>query len=967
MVRLPLAMAHDPDLDRSHTSPAGSVDRLLREHGPFLQRLARGLVRDEHLAEDLVHDTWAAALSRPPEVWRDPRGWLASVLRRRVASHRRREFTAPRAEGEVDRVQDPPASAPPVDGILERLERGRLLHEAVAALAEPYRSTIVLRYHDGFTPTEIAARTGSPLKTVKTRLSRALALLREELTRRLPAEHGRGWLTAVAPFLTPPASLPTQLAPLVSPAAALAMKKTAVVVFGILVAAFLIRRMTLPPPDFGAGPVAVAPTPGAPPRLLEARPAPPAIASTGERSDASSPELAANTTPPAEAQILVRVLDAGGAPCADRPVLVEGPWSSGTRIDPQLGTSDGHGEARFEGLRPGRYAVFDAAGDTQENVTLAVGEEATVQLRISDDELVRVLVVGHDEAPVAGARIWVRTRAAENPCLWPAATTDSAGRCELRFGRRLALQACAPNHLPSELLEVADLPEVAPRVREARLVLGVVGAKLAGRVLDEDGVPIAGARVVAGPGGGWFAGDMQGLAPEPVTIACAEDGSFEYPAALPPGAWEVAAFARGFAATTTVVDVPNDVRQVPPVELVLCRGARIVGVVTGVDGRPVADAEVRLDPAPKNAGSPFVRAIARRPRATTDVNGAYCLELVPPGEHVVRAETHWSSPLARAELPVIVPESEVGLDLALSDGPVIAGRVLDRDGVPVVGVRVELEGALQERYPGSSSAYARNVVSGEGGAFRATCVPPPPPGISAGQKVRKTGGRVQRVGEWSLTVTSHAGGRSLGRLDGVVPGTEGLELVVDRPANADGFLVGRVAWSGGRVPADVEVTVWRDGTDTGDFVELDHATGRFRHGPVEPGAFRFVVRREGATIASRLGVVVRAAETIDVGDLDAHYSGSVEVTARLAGAEALTPAQGERLLDEVRVTLQRDGQATIWLARTSTGWRTKEALEPGTWRLVVEQAEALDAPAVEVEVRAGETAQIVWPLRFTGG
>src|SRR5688572_12336109 len=67
----------------------GAMESLLREHGPFLRRLARGLVRDEHTAEDLVHDTWLAALRRPEGPLRDPRGWLNAVLRRRVASHRR--------------------------------------------------------------------------------------------------------------------------------------------------------------------------------------------------------------------------------------------------------------------------------------------------------------------------------------------------------------------------------------------------------------------------------------------------------------------------------------------------------------------------------------------------------------------------------------------------------------------------------------------------------------------------------------------------------------------------------------------------------------------------------------------------------------------------------------------------------------------------------------------------------------
>ena len=59
----------------SDRSTLGAMESLLREHGPFLRRLARGLVRDEHVAEDLVHDTWLAALRR-----RFPDGTSRSAL-----------------------------------------------------------------------------------------------------------------------------------------------------------------------------------------------------------------------------------------------------------------------------------------------------------------------------------------------------------------------------------------------------------------------------------------------------------------------------------------------------------------------------------------------------------------------------------------------------------------------------------------------------------------------------------------------------------------------------------------------------------------------------------------------------------------------------------------------------------------------------------------------------------------------
>ncbi|MFT5734477.1 MAG: DNA-directed RNA polymerase specialized sigma24 family protein [Paracoccaceae bacterium] len=63
------------------TPPIPSMETLFREHGPYLQRLARALVGDRHRAEDLVSETWAVALavSEDPANIREPRGWLATA------------------------------------------------------------------------------------------------------------------------------------------------------------------------------------------------------------------------------------------------------------------------------------------------------------------------------------------------------------------------------------------------------------------------------------------------------------------------------------------------------------------------------------------------------------------------------------------------------------------------------------------------------------------------------------------------------------------------------------------------------------------------------------------------------------------------------------------------------------------------------------------------------------------------
>ena len=59
--------------------PASDFERLL-EHVGWARRLAASLARG-HDAEDLVQDTWVAALRSPPDPGSPAKPWLKSVLR----------------------------------------------------------------------------------------------------------------------------------------------------------------------------------------------------------------------------------------------------------------------------------------------------------------------------------------------------------------------------------------------------------------------------------------------------------------------------------------------------------------------------------------------------------------------------------------------------------------------------------------------------------------------------------------------------------------------------------------------------------------------------------------------------------------------------------------------------------------------------------------------------------------------
>jgi len=159
-------------------SDSASADVLLR-HGGFVRALARSLLADEHAAEDVAQEAWLRYFQRPPKNPLDPRGWFAAVIRNLARNTgrdrgRRPARAYPRAETAATR---------PLDEDLAQAEVLRSVVDAVLALDEPFRATILARYFRGWEPARIARETKVPLATVKSRLQRALAILRERLDR----------------------------------------------------------------------------------------------------------------------------------------------------------------------------------------------------------------------------------------------------------------------------------------------------------------------------------------------------------------------------------------------------------------------------------------------------------------------------------------------------------------------------------------------------------------------------------------------------------------------------------------------------------------------------------------------------------------------------------------------------------------------------------------------------------------
>jgi len=175
------------------STPGADPAALLAQRS-WVRRVARALVRDGARSDDLEQAVWLRALERPREV-RSPRAWLGTALRNAASDLFRGEGRRRRREEAAAR----PEAAPAADEAVARAEALRRAVDAALALREPYRTVVVLRYFEDLPPPAIARRLGVPLETVRTRLRRALEMLRE----RLDDAHGgdrRAWLALLLPL-----------------------------------------------------------------------------------------------------------------------------------------------------------------------------------------------------------------------------------------------------------------------------------------------------------------------------------------------------------------------------------------------------------------------------------------------------------------------------------------------------------------------------------------------------------------------------------------------------------------------------------------------------------------------------------------------------------------------------------------------------------------------------------------------
>jgi RNA polymerase sigma-70 factor (ECF subfamily) len=179
---------HQAELAAAARGDDAALARLVRAYHGRMYRFGLRVCRDGYDADDAVQEAFTKLAARP-EVAGD-RGvlsWLFTVVRHACARMLRPFARERRALGErIEDTEAIPSRALDPHGALEEWQLVHSVHQAIAALARPYREVLVMRDLEGLTGEQTCLALGLTEAAMKTRLHRARQDLRAAL--RPPAE-----------------------------------------------------------------------------------------------------------------------------------------------------------------------------------------------------------------------------------------------------------------------------------------------------------------------------------------------------------------------------------------------------------------------------------------------------------------------------------------------------------------------------------------------------------------------------------------------------------------------------------------------------------------------------------------------------------------------------------------------------------------------------------------------------------
>ncbi len=733
-------------MERSLDAAALLVDQR------WLVGLARGLVGDEQAVDDVLQETRLRAWRTPPSDGDRAGGWLRRVARNVALRMRSSEAARRVRESAVARPERTVAT----DELVARVELQRAVADAVLALEEPYRAVILHRFFDELPPRVIAERLGVPVETVRTRIKRGLAQLREQLDRRYGPRDS--WAGMLLPGLASSTAWSTGVGVMSGSSKVVAAAGIALV---IGVGAW---QITAPSGGDGAESAAGrADVAAAVDNSADGVPSAPVDnlqeLVTADRSPSGASERA-SVEPVGEPILYERVRLVGRVVDAETRAPVAGAQVTlryyGRRVERNADRNVAEIEVEAQSKEDGWYEAIAAAvthnyysGEvTHRDYACATlnpdrfefskpqvrGERDGLQAELEETLLYRgTLVSGRvvllpDRTPVADAELFSRDRTGVAPNEFALDSAQPAGRSRADGSFELAHRLVA-NRGPLVLYAVSAgrigfallRPERnRDRLDEFEIAIEPQGS-LDVRVVDEQGAPVANVALTAYPTFPPFGGrdyrpeePPRPLIREPIWqalfLATTDgDGRARFPS-LPEGrndplfenqvghpqSYRIHAVAEGWPAIWEGVLIARGKNSELEIELRRECVCAVRGRISDDDGGPIADAVVRVEgfSATRSDGDGCY-VTAQRPGPLGEVDAKVEAAGFTPGDYGATRSWVRSRLVTRHDDPALPPCEEFELDFKLARASAVRGRVVDEDGGPIADVEVRATGIDQ--------------------------------------------------------------------------------------------------------------------------------------------------------------------------------------------------------------------------------------------------------------------------------
>jgi RNA polymerase sigma factor (sigma-70 family) len=887
----------------------GDPEGLLAEQG-FVRNLAKSLVFDDALAEDVAQQTWLAALQHAPRNPRSPRAWLAVLVRNFASKALRGEQRRAAREAEAAKPEAIPSTAE----ILEREAARRSVVEAVLELDEPYRSALILRYFEELPPRAIAERLGVPAATVQTRLKRGLEILRA----RLDGRYGRRatWavvLVGATKLDLPPAASLAFVAKSFLPAGVLLMTGKKLVLIStalVLLAALAVWQFEFAPTRaIEPGPSEAA-SQAAP--IVPVEPAKAALetaaTASDERTPIAAPVAVEAPQPPAgnEGSLRLSVTWSDKTVAAGVGVTLfawraPDPYHSALRA-----TTDAAGSILFRRVAAGPATIdFDRSKRTNSSATIVGGEETTKFVELPRGIDVQGSVVDTAGRGVADADVFLTSFGyAENYEGFVVARSGADGSFFVRDVEPMTcLSARAPMRTPTVEHSVGGATD---RAIAMTLAFEAPGGELTGRVLDPDSHPVAFAKVLVGDDHRFdqftLPDGSLGLKPPAQLAITDERGEFRMQG-VELGTWPLRVRAKGYAPVE--LEVTIEPARATRRDIDLTPACVLRGSVRDASGAPVKGAQLKA--LPQGFASPL---------AVTTADGSFVLENLPAAEFRVEVQ---ADQRGRAERTFLGGAGvELRAEFVLSTGSVLRGRV-HAPGQKLAGWIIEARSM-----PGQAMYLDSSTTDSEGRFTFSNCPDAP----------------------LRLDARTH-GIHPVARLENVRAGPEEVVIEPDPTLLPSIRIRGRVLDESMRAVA-ASVMPSNPRFDFGSREDVDAETGRFELGPFAPGEWSLNVSAPDFP-NMRVGPQHVDPDGIwDVGDVTLARGGTLIVHLTREGGGELSPPQ----------ILLRSANGPTQRMSVSGDRATSPPLAAGRCLVHVYGDESNAPQIAHCEIRAGETSEL---------